>query len=43
MWVPQNPLSQHRECHSKQSLVVEIKDKEPNTDSESDPKNNEKI
>jgi hypothetical protein len=27
------------ECRSKQSLVVEIKDKEPNTDSESDSKN----
>jgi hypothetical protein len=27
------------ECHSKQSLVVEIKDKEPNPDSESDSEN----
>jgi hypothetical protein len=30
------------ECRSKQSLVVEIKDKESNPDSESDPENNEK-
>jgi hypothetical protein len=28
------------ECHSKQSLVVEIKDKESNPDSESDSENN---
>jgi hypothetical protein len=27
------------ECRSKQSLVVEVKDKEPNPDSESDPEN----
>ena len=27
------------ECHSKQSLVAEIKDKEPNPDSESDSEN----
>jgi hypothetical protein len=30
------------ECHSKQSLVAEIKDKEPNPDSESDSENNGK-
>jgi hypothetical protein len=30
------------ECRSKQSLVAEIKDKESNPDSESDPENNEK-
>ena len=30
------------ECHSKQSLVDEIKDKELNPDSESNPENNEK-
>jgi hypothetical protein len=30
------------ECFSKQSLVVEIKDKESNYDSEYDPENNEK-
>jgi hypothetical protein len=27
------------ECHSKQSLVVEVKDTKPNPDSESDPEN----
>jgi hypothetical protein len=36
---PQNPLAQHDECRSKQSLVAEIKDKEPNPDSESDYEN----
>jgi hypothetical protein len=30
------------ECHSKQSLVAEIKDKEPNPDSKSDSENNGK-
>jgi hypothetical protein len=30
------------ECHSKQSLVAEIKDKEPNPDSESDSENTSK-
>jgi hypothetical protein len=30
------------ECRSKQSLVAEVKDKELNPDSESDPENNEK-
>jgi hypothetical protein len=30
------------ECHSKQSLVVELKEKESNPDSESDSKNNKR-
>jgi hypothetical protein len=30
------------ECRLKQSLVVEVKDKEPNPDSKSDLENNEK-
>jgi hypothetical protein len=30
------------ECHSKQSLVVELKEKELNPDSDSDSKNNKR-
>jgi hypothetical protein len=37
-----SPWNNFDECHSKQSLVAEIKDKEPNPDSESDSKNNGK-
>jgi hypothetical protein len=34
-----NPWHNINECRSKQSLVVEIKDKEPNPDSKSDSEN----
>jgi hypothetical protein len=37
--IPWHNTDEHR---SKPSLVAEIKDKEPNHDSESDPENNEK-
>jgi hypothetical protein len=33
------PWHKTNECRSKQSLVVEVKDTEPNPDSESDPEN----
>jgi hypothetical protein len=36
---PQNPWHNTHECRSKKSLVAEIKDKEPNLDSESDYEN----
>jgi hypothetical protein len=36
------PLHNTDECHSKQSLVANIKDKDPNPDSESDSENNGK-
>jgi hypothetical protein len=34
-----SPWHNTDECHSKQSLVAEVKDIEPNPDSESDPEN----
>jgi hypothetical protein len=37
------PWKNNDECHSKQSLVADIKDKEPNHDSKSDSKNTSKI
>jgi hypothetical protein len=40
--VPKSPWHNTDECRSKQSLVAEIKDKEPNLDSESDSENNGK-
>jgi hypothetical protein len=33
------PRHNTNECHSKQSLVIEVKDTEPNPDSKSDPEN----
>ena len=43
-WCVFHKIPQHNtdECHSKQSLVIEIKDKELNLDSDYDPENNEK-
>ena len=39
---PQNPWNNTDECHSKQSLLAEIKDKEPNPDSKYNFENNGK-
>jgi hypothetical protein len=39
---PQNPWHNTDECHSKHSLVAEIKDKETNPDSESDSENTDR-
>jgi hypothetical protein len=40
-WCDFNKIPWHNtdECHSKKSLVAEVKDKEPNPDSESDLEN----
>jgi hypothetical protein len=44
-WCDFHKIPQHNtdECHSKQSLVVKVKDTELNPDSESDPENIENI